>query len=244
MTAIMELIDVSKSYGRAQALRGVNLAVLPGSVTCVLGDNGAGKSTLLKILAGAHRQSSGQVLIDGKPVKLGSPRDSAQYGIATVFQNLGVVDLMPVWRNFFLGQELHRGPFLRAEQMRRITAEQMTQMGVPIGNVNRTVGTLSGGQRQCVAIARAAYRGARVLILDEPTASLGVKQAGLVLSLVHKAAENGVGVIMVTHNPTHAFHVGTHFLVLNAGDVVLDAPADQVERNTLVDLMSGDVHTA
>lgn len=238
-TPVIELRDVSKSYGSFEALSGVSLAVTPGTVLCVLGDNGAGKSTLIKVLAGAHKPTSGQVLVDGQPVSMSSPRDALDRGISTVFQNLALVDLMSVWRNFFLGAEVSKTAMLDVRTMRQITSDQLETMGVPLNSVDRMVGTLSGGQRQCVAIARAAYRGARVLVLDEPTAALGVKQAGLVLQLVQHAAERGVGVVMVTHNPAHAHLVGDRFLVLQGGRTVLDAGRDEITQTQLVELMAG-----
>ena len=186
--AIIELRDITKSYGSFDALRGVNLDIEEGEVTCVLGDNGAGKSTLIKILAGLHGQTSGELLIDGSPATFSSPRDAIDAGIATVYQSLAVVDELSVWRNFFLGQELS-GAFgiLKQAEMKRICSEQLLEMGIDIPDVDVEIGNLSGGQRQVVAIARAVYFGARVVVLDEPTAALGVKQSGVVLklSLIH-----------------------------------------------------------
>ena len=257
MTApVVELRDVTKSYGRTQVLHGVDLAVRAGAVTCVLGDNGAGTSTLIKVLAGAHRPTTGELLVDGEPAAFGSPQDALRAGIATVYQDLALVDLMPVWRNFFLGTELtggaspardgRRRPFgrLRQGEMRQIAERELARLGVELDDVDRPVGTLSGGQRQSVAIARAEYLGARVLVLDEPTAALGVRQSGTVLRLVAAARDRGVAVVMVTHNPAHALAVGDHFTVLAGGRVLRAADAGDVTHEELVALMAGGAELA
>ncbi|KAA8745001.1 ATP-binding cassette domain-containing protein [Corynebacterium tuscaniense] len=238
--SIIELRDITKSYGTFDALRGVNLNVNAGEVTCVLGDNGAGKSTLIKILAGLHAPTSGQLLIDGSPVTFTSPRDALDAGIATVYQNLAIVDELSVWRNFFLGQEI-TGPFgmLKQEEMKRICSEQLVEMGIDIPDVNVDAGNLSGGQRQVVAIARAVYFGARVIVLDEPTAALGVKQSGVVLKFIAAARDRGVAVVLVTHNPHHAYLVGDHFMILKLGRQELDAARDEVTLDELTREMSG-----
>ncbi|OIR43099.1 ATP-binding cassette domain-containing protein [Corynebacterium sp. NML130628] len=238
--AVIELKNITKSYGSFDALRGVNLAVREGEVTCVLGDNGAGKSTLIKILAGLHQPTSGELLIDGQPATFTSPRDSIDTGIATVYQTLAIVDEMSVWRNFFLGQELTgRFGVLRDAEMKRICAEQLREMGIDIPDVEVDAGNLSGGQRQVVAIARAVYFGARVLILDEPTAALGVKQSGVVLRFVAAARERGIAVVLVTHNPHHAYLVGDHFTILKLGRQELDAPRAEVTLEELTHQMAG-----
>lgn len=237
---MIALAGVSKKYGAFTALDDVSLSVRPGEVTCVLGDNGAGKSTLIKILAGLHPPTSGSVLVDGEEVSFSSPRDALDAGIATVYQDLAVVGKMSVWRNFFLGQEL-TGPFgvLRAAEMRRVADEQLRAMGIELRSVDVDVEALSGGQRQVVAIARAMYFGAKVLILDEPTAALGVKQSGMVLRFIASARDRGLAVIFITHNPHHAFLVGDHFLMLGQGRVVLDAPRSSVTLEQLTLEMAG-----
>ena len=238
--AVIELRGVTKDYGAFQALRGVNLTVNPGEVTCVLGDNGAGKSTLIKILAGLHQPTEGQVLIDATPTTLSSPRDALSAGIATVHQTLALVDSLSVWRNFFLGQELtSRFGLLRQAEMRRICAEQLKQMGVDIPDVDVEAGNLSGGQRQVISIARAIYFGARVVVLDEPTAALGVKQSGMVLKFIAAARDRGVAVVFVTHNPHHAYLVGDRFTILKLGRQVLDAPRSEVSLDELTREMAG-----
>lgn len=215
---ILQTRDVGKSFGSVLALRGVSMSVAAGQVTCVLGDNGAGKSTLIKILAGVHQHDSGELLVDGAPVRLSSPRDALDRGIATVYQDLAMIPLMSVWRNFFLGSEpvksMGRFDVARA---RRVAREELRAMGIDIRDVDQPVGTLSGGERQSVAIARAVHFGARALILDEPTSALGVKQAGVVLRYIAKARDRGLGVVFITHNPHHAYPVGDRFLLLNRG---------------------------
>ena len=238
--AIIELRDITKSYGSFDALRGVDLDIEEGEVTCVLGDNGAGKSTLIKILAGLHEQTSGELLIDGSPANFSSPRDAIDAGIATVYQTLAVVDELSVWRNFFLGQEL-TGAFgtLKQAEMKRICSEQLHEMGIDIPDVDVEIGNLSGGQRQVVAIARAVYFGARVVVLDEPTAALGVKQSGVVLKFIASARDRGVAVVFVTHNPHHAYMVGDHFAILKLGRQELNASRDEVTLDELTKEMSG-----
>jgi len=221
MSSLLEVRDVGKTYGSVIALRDVSTVVNAGEVTCVLGDNGAGKSTLIKILAGLHQHDSGEFLFEGEPVKLASPREALDRGIATVYQDLAVVPLMSVWRNFFLGSEPTKGfwPFrmLDRRKGRDETRWALADMGIDLRDVEQPVGTLSGGERQCVAIARAVHFGAKVLILDEPTAALGVKQAGVVLKYVAQARDRGLGVVLITHNPHHAFPVGNRFLLLKRG---------------------------
>jgi simple sugar transport system ATP-binding protein len=221
MSSLLEVRGVGKQYGSVIALRDVSTVVNAGEVTCVLGDNGAGKSTLIKVLAGLHQHDSGEFLVEGEPVRLSSPREALDRGIATVYQDLAVVPLMSVWRNFFLGSEPTKGfgPFRRLDRRkgRETTKKALAEMGIDLRDVEQPVGTLSGGERQCVAIARAVYFGAKVLILDEPTAALGVKQAGVVLKYVAQARDRGLGVVLITHNPHHAYPVGNRFLLLKRG---------------------------
>jgi simple sugar transport system ATP-binding protein len=240
---ILSLTDVGKSYGNVHALRGVSLSVRQGEITCVLGDNGAGKSTLIKVIAGLHQHSEGRLVVNGEEVRFSSPRDSLERGIATVYQDLALVPLMSIWRNFFLGAELTTGwgPFKRldVQRMVQITDEELTKMGISVPDLERPVGALSGGQRQCIAIARAIHFGAKVLILDEPTAALGVKQSGVVLKYVAKARDAGLGVIFITHNPHHAYLVGNHFVILNRGNVSLDRPRSEITLDQLTNEMAG-----
>ncbi|QIK63478.1 sugar ABC transporter ATP-binding protein [Leucobacter viscericola] len=240
---LVELRDAEKRYGNIIALRDVSLKVAAGEVMCVLGDNGAGKSTLIKIIAGLHQHTDGEFLIEGKPVKLGSPREALNYGIATVYQDLAVAPLMPVWRNFFLGSEVTKGwgPFKRldVEFMRKTAKKELLDMGIDLRDVDQPIGTLSGGERQCVAIARAVYFGAKVLILDEPTAALGVKQSGVVLRYIIQARDRGLGVIFITHNPHHAYPVGDRFLLLKRGQSIGYHEKSEITLEELTGLMAG-----
>jgi simple sugar transport system ATP-binding protein len=242
-TPLVEMEGVGKSYGAIRALEGINLTVNAGEVTCVLGDNGAGKSTLIKIISGLHPHTEGVLKVDGVPTRFGSPRESLERGIATVYQDLAVVGLMEVWRNFFLGSEIRRGRYplapLDIKAMREIADAELRKMGIHVSDINQPIGTLSGGQRQCVAIARAVYFGARVLILDEPTAALGVKQSGVVLRYTAAARDAGLGVVFITHNPHHAYLVGDHFIILKLGRRVLDKKRSEVTLEELTTEMAG-----
>jgi simple sugar transport system ATP-binding protein len=245
---VVELKAAGKAYGNIRALHGVSLAVHPGKVTCVLGDNGAGKSTLIKIISGLHQHTEGEFLVDDAPVRFSTPRDALDKGIATVYQDLATVPLMPVWRNFFLGSEMTKGPWpirrLDIEKMKETADEELRNMGIVLDNLEQPIGTLSGGQRQCVAIARAVYFGARVLILDEPTAALGVKQSGVVLKYIAAARDRGLGVIFITHNPHHAYMVGDHFSVLRLGTMELSASRSEVSLEELTNHMAGGTELA
>ena len=242
-TPIIEVRDIGKSYGSVIALRDVTTTVNAGEVTCVLGDNGAGKSTFIKILAGAHGHTHGDLVVDGESRHFSSPREALALGIATVYQDLAVVPLMPVWRNFFLGSELTKGagPARRLDiaRMKTITKAELAAMGIDLRDVEQPIGTLSGGERQCVAIARAVYFGARVLILDEPTAALGVRQSGVVLKYVAKARDRGLGVILITHNPHHAYPVGDRFMLLRRGRSMGNFPKAEMTLDELVQMMAG-----
>jgi simple sugar transport system ATP-binding protein len=241
--SLVQMTNIGKTYGAIRALKGINLTVNAGEVTCVLGDNGAGKSTLIKIISGLHPHNEGTMKVDGKEVSFSSPRDSLAHGIATVYQDLAVVSLMEVWRNFFLGSEIvgSRVPLapMKVNEMKRIADEELRKMGIVVKDINQPIGTLSGGQRQCVAIARAVYFGARVLILDEPTAALGVKQSGVVLKYTAAARDAGLGVVFITHNPHHAYLVGNHFVILKLGEAVLDKKRADVSLDELTRQMAG-----
>lgn len=239
----LALTGIGKYYGNVQALSGVDLSVSQGQVSCILGDNGAGKSTLIKIISGLHTRYEGEYRVDGEAVRFTSPRDALDRGIATVYQDLALAPLMPVWRNFFLGSEKTKGAWplrmIDADFMRRTADEELRRMGIELADIDQPVGTLSGGQRQCVAIARAIYFGARVLILDEPTAALGVKQAGVVLKYVAAAREAGLAVVFITHNPHHAYVVGDYFTVLNRGEVEMASARAELSLEDLTHQMAG-----
>ena len=242
-TPLLEIQNVSKYFGSVIALEDVSAFVRAGEVTCLLGDNGAGKSTLIKVLSGVHKPTKGKYFFDGKEYNFSSPRDALELGIATVYQDLAMIPLMSVWRNFFLGSEPTKGwgPFRSydSEFAKRTTKEEMAKMGIDIRDPDQTVGTLSGGERQSVAIARAVYFGAKVLILDEPTAALGVKQAGVVLKYILQARTRGIGVIFITHNPHHAYPVADHFVILRRGMVYGDYTKAELPLEQLVQMMAG-----
>ena len=244
MTGIaLELKDVGKAFGNVIALSDVSVKVREGAVTCILGDNGAGKSTLIKTLSGVHKPSSGVYEVEGKSVSFDSPRDALANGIATVYQDLATIPLMAVWRNFFLGNEITKGwgPFRRLDvkKMKDLTKQHLMEMGIDLCDTGQQIGTLSGGERQAVAIARAVYFGAKVLILDEPTSALGVRQSGIVLKYVLAAKDRGVSVVFITHNPHHAYLVGDFFYLLNRGQLANEFERAKVELDELTKAMAG-----
>jgi simple sugar transport system ATP-binding protein len=240
---VLEAHEVSKDFGRVIALDKVSLSVRAGEVNCLLGDNGAGKSTLIKMLSGVYQPDRGELLIDGRPVRLSSPRDALDAGIATVYQDLAVLPLMSISRNFFVGSEPTKGwgpfRFFDVAQAGRIAAEQMAEIGITIRDPSQLVGTLSGGERQTLAIARAEYFGARVLILDEPTSALGVKEAAIVLRHVIRARSRGLAVIFITHNVQHALPVGDRFTILSHGRLAGEFVRGEVGQDELLRLMGG-----
>ena len=240
---VLELNNIGKFYGNIIALKGVTTEVLAGKVTCVLGDNGAGKSTFIKILAGVHQHDEGEFLLEGEEMRFNSPREALDRGIAAVYQDLAMVPLMSVWRNFFLGSEPTKGiwplEWIDKPEAKAVAKAEMAKMGIDIRDTEQPVGTLSGGERQSVAIARAVYFGAKVLILDEPTSALGVRQSGVVLRYIVEAAKRGLGVIFITHNPAHAYPVGDRFLILNRGESLGNFAKSEVSQSELTQLMAG-----
>lgn len=243
----LEAIGVSKFYDNFSALKDVNISVAPGEVVCLLGDNGAGKSTLIQTLNGVIKPDEGTIRVNGKDIVFDGPDDSLDLGIATVFQDLAVVPMMSVYRNFFLGREPAKGrwPFRRfyTEYAIEATKEAMRGMGAEAADVMRPIATLSGGQRQSVAVARAVHFGAKVLILDEPTSALGVRQAEMVLNYVREARDNGVGVILITHNVQHAYPVGDTFVVLFLGRSLGTFKKSELTEHQLMRLMAGKTET-
>jgi len=239
----VEVKNISKFFGSVIALKDVSMSVYAGEVMCLLGDNGAGKSTLIKTLAGVHQQSEGQYLVEGEEVRFDSPRDALAQGIATVYQDLAMIPLMSISRNFFLGSEPTKGwgPLKRfdAKLAARVAKEEMSKMGIDIRDTSQPVGTLSGGERQSVAIARAVYFGAKTLILDEPTAALGVKQAGTVLRYIAQARARNLAVVFITHNPHHAYAVGDRFTILKRGQTFGTFTKTELSREEMVRMMSG-----
>lgn len=240
---LLDVQHVSKYFGTVIALKDITMSVHAGEVMCLLGDNGAGKSTLIKILSGVHRPSEGQYLVEGKEAHFSSPRDALAAGIATVFQDLAMIPLMGISRNFFLGSEPTKGigPFRLFDKKAadRITHAELAKIGIDLRDTTQPVGTLSGGERQSVAIARAVYFGAKVLILDEPTAALGVKEAGIVLRYIAQARARGLGVIFITHNPHHAYPVGDRFTLLNRGRSMGTFAKSEISREEITSMMAG-----
>src|SRR3712207_3101696 len=240
---LIDVQDISKQFGSVIALSGVSMTVVAGEVHCLLGDNGAGKSTLIKTLSGVHAPTSGQIVIEGQPVVMDGPRDALDRGIATVFQDLAMIPLMSITRNFFMGREVTKGagPMRRfdVDTANRVAREEMRKIGIDVRDPTQAVGTLSGGERQCVAIARAVYFGAKVLILDEPTSALGVKQASVVLKYVAQARARGLGVVFITHNVHHAWAVGDKFTVLNRGRTLGTHTKESITREELLHMMAG-----
>jgi simple sugar transport system ATP-binding protein len=240
---LFEVQNVSKYFGSVIALSNVSMDLYAGEVMCLLGDNGSGKSTLIKILSGVHKPSEGIVKFEGRKVDFSSPREALDLGIATVYQDLAMVPLMTITRNFFMGREPTKGsgPFRRFDIQKaiQIAREEMGKIGIDVRDPNQAVGTLSGGERQCVAIARAIYFGAKVLILDEPTSALGVSQASMVLKYIAKAKARNVAVILITHNVHHAYPVGDRFTILNRGKPYGTFTKSEVSRQDVLSMMAG-----
>ncbi|MEX1662112.1 ATP-binding cassette domain-containing protein [uncultured Thioclava sp.] len=240
---IIQMKNIEKHFGSVIALAGVSLEVFPGECHCLLGDNGAGKSTFIKTMSGVHKPTKGEILFEGKPLHFDRPRDAINAGIATVYQDLAMIPLMSVSRNFFMGNEPLRkvGPlkFFDHEHANSVTMEEMRRMGINLRGPDQAVGTLSGGERQTVAIARAVHFGAKVLILDEPTSALGVRQTANVLSTIDKVRKQGIAVVFITHNVRHAMAVADRFTVLNRGKTLGTAQRGQITPEELQDLMAG-----
>ena len=243
-TPLIETRNLVKKFGSFTALNGVSLKVYPGEVHALLGDNGAGKSTLIKLLSGVFAPTDGEIFVEGNPVKFASPRNATDAGIGTVYQDLALNALTSVTRNFFLGRELTRfkGPFglLRMKEMDKIAQEEMAKIGITVGDPDQAVGTMSGGQRQTLAIARAIYFGAKVLILDEPTSALGQKQQMEVLKTIRRVQQLGdIAIILITHNEIHARLIADRFTFLSLGEVIGNGTAKDLEGDDIKRLMAG-----
>jgi simple sugar transport system ATP-binding protein len=240
---IVEMRDIEKHFGPVIALNGVSFDVRPGECHCLLGDNGAGKSTFIKTMSGVHKPTRGEILFEGRRMDFASPRDAMEAGIATVYQDLAMIPLMSVTRNFWMGREPVKkiGPlkFMDFKTANEVTMAEMRKMGINLRSPDQAVGTLSGGERQTVAIARAVYFGAKVLILDEPTSALGVRQTANVLATIDKVRKTGIGIVFITHNVRHALAVGDRFTVLNRGKTLGTAQRGQITPEELQDMMAG-----
>ena len=242
-TPLIELKNIEKHFGSVIALNGVSISVYPGECHCLLGDNGAGKSTFIKTMAGVHQPTKGEIFMDGQQVVFHTARDAIEAGIATVYQDLAMIPLMSVTRNFWMGREPLRrvGPlkFIDFEMANRVTMEEMDRMGIHLREPSQAVGTLSGGERQTVAIARSVYFGAKILILDEPTSALGVRQTSNVLATIDKVRRKGIGVVFSSHNVRQALAVGDRFTVLNRGQTLGTAKRGEIQAEELQDMMAG-----
>jgi simple sugar transport system ATP-binding protein len=240
---LLALEGVDLDYGAVAALRGVDLEIAPGEAVGLCGDNGAGKSSLIKIISGAHRPSRGRLLLDGRELHLAGPRDALANGIATIYQDLALVPRLPVWQNLFLGAELMRPlplPGLRILDKRRMREESemlLARLGIAVPSVDAWVEALSGGQRQAIAIARALRARARLLVMDEPTAALGVRETEEVLRLVRRLKASGVAVLLVSHDMKDVVAVADRVVVLRRGRIVARRPAIELSADELAHLV-------
>ncbi|MEP1446068.1 MAG: ATP-binding cassette domain-containing protein [Paraglaciecola sp.] len=245
---IVKLSNVSQFFGSVIALQDINIEIYPAEVHCLLGDNGAGKSTLIKILAGIYQPSQGEVRFEDQAVRLKSAKQALDLGIATVYQDLALVPLMSISRNFFMGREITKGwgplRYFDVTTADRIAMTGLAEMGIQVRDPKQLVGTMSGGEQQCLAIARAIYFGAKVLILDEPTAALGVKQSAIVLKVIAKARSRGLAVIFITHNVHHAYPVADKFTLLNRGRSLGTYQKQNIAREEVLEMMSGSAELA
>ena len=240
MNKILKIQNLTKNFGNVSAVSNVSIEVEEGTIHSIIGPNGAGKSTLIKLLSGVHIPSEGEILLSGEPVNFKSPRQAVSAGIGTVYQDLALQPLMSVTRNFFLGREITKGLFLNMPLMNTITKKEMAKLGIDVADPTQPIGTMSGGQRQTLAIARAIYFGANVLILDEPTSALGQKQQLEVLRTIKKVKELGdIAIIFITHNDMHAKLLGDRFAFLNRGKVLAEGSRDEIDMNNLRPLMAG-----
>ncbi|GIF73406.1 ATP-binding cassette domain-containing protein [Asanoa siamensis] len=234
----LEVSGVAKRFGALTALRDVNLHVSRGEVLGLLGDNGAGKSTLVKVICGFHRLDSGQILVDGEPVSLRGVDHARSLGIDTVYQDLALVNELSVYHNMFLNREHRMGPLLNNRLMRRLAESHLHAMGVDIPDVTIEAAKLSGGQRQAIAVARSVYSDARILLLDEPLAAMGAKEATIILDLVADLKARGdVAIVIIAHNYAQALQVCDRINILQQGTITFDRPASETSVTELTDLM-------
>src|SRR5919202_3494516 len=240
-TPVLALEGVSKSFGPVQALEDVDFSVQAGEVVALVGDNGAGKSTVVKVIAGIHQADGGRILFEGEPVQITAPNDAYQLGIATVYQDLALCDNLDVVENLFLGREETAGPVrvLDETDMEHRSHELLSNLAVTITDVRAEVGTMSGGQRQQVAIARSLLGEPKVVTLDEPTAALGVRQTAMVLALIKRLRERGLGVVVISHNLADVFEVADRIYVLRLGRRVADYRVEDTTREEVVAAITG-----
>ncbi|QKJ25692.1 sugar ABC transporter ATP-binding protein [Aquiluna borgnonia] len=237
---LVQLTNVKKSFGPVDVLKGVDLQVFAGKVTALVGDNGAGKSTLIKGLAGVQPYDEGTVLFEGNPVDLNSPKQASELGIEVVYQDLALCENLDIVQNMFLGRETLKSGTLSEAEMEAAAARALQSLSVKtVKSVRQTVSSLSGGQRQTVAIARTVLREAKLVILDEPTAALGVAQTEQVLNLVRRLAEKGYGVLMISHNLQDIFQVADNIAVLYLGNMVAQLQTSQTNTNEVIGYITG-----
>ena len=237
----LQLTNIYKSFGSVRALNDVSILTGPGKIHCILGDNGAGKSTLVNIISGVLTADSGEYLVNGKKVIFSNPKQALNAGISTVYQNLAIIPMLSIYRNFYLGNEPVKNnyfKFMDKDLAISTTKQELTKFGVTVNNVKRQAGTLSGGQRQCLAIARALYFGAKVLILDEPTSALGVKESANVLNQLVLLKEQGINIVLVSHIIDHAYEVGDLFFILKMGELVGSYDKNDVSPKILRSILS------
>jgi simple sugar transport system ATP-binding protein len=241
---VVRMENIVKRFGTITALNGVDFTVQRGEVVGLLGDNGAGKSTLIKVLTGVHTPTSGRIYFEGEPVEIPSPQVARSLGIETCYQDLALVNQMSITRNFYLGRELTRriGPlrWLEMREMNTRAREALRDIGIRIRSASEKVGKLSGGERQSIAIGRARYFGARLLILDEPTSALSVGETHKVLTYTRAAKERGLGVIFITHNVGHVYQVADRFTIIRHGELVGNYTRDEVTEQDIADLITGE----
>jgi D-xylose transport system ATP-binding protein len=238
-TPLLELRGIDKHFGPVQVLRDVDFVVLPGEVTALVGDNGAGKSTLVKCVSGIYTMDSGEVFFDGKPVSIHGPRDAAALGIEVVYQDLALCDNLDIVQNMFLGRERRSGVVLDEESMEQMAGETLASLSVrTVKSLRQLVASLSGGQRQTVAIAKAVLWNSKLVILDEPTAALGVAQTAQVLELVRRLADNGLAVVLISHNMNDVFAVSDRISALYLGRMAAQVKASDITHAQIVELIT------
>ena len=241
--SIVEMKNIVKRFGTVEALRGVDFTVEKGKVHALMGDNGAGKSTLIKVLTGLYTPTSGDIYFEGKRVTISSPADARALGIETCYQDLALIPLMSIWRNFFLGREMctNLGPikWLHQGEMQRLCREALHDIGIEIRSTKEMVGKMSGGERQSIAIGRAIHFGARLLILDEPTSALSVGETRKVLTYIENAKAKGLPVIFITHNVGHIYQVSDNYTIIRQGRKVGTYQKGELTQKDIADLITG-----
>jgi ABC-type sugar transport system ATPase subunit len=241
---LLQLRGISKHFGAVQALIGVDLDVPSGHVTALCGDNGAGKSSLIKVIAGITPPDEGEIIWAGRRVHIRTPKDAAALGIETVYQDLALADNLDIVENMFLGRERRRGPFLDEDSMERSAADTLASLNVTtVRSIHQPVATLSGGQRQAVAVARAVMWNSKLVMLDEPTAALGVAQTQMVLALIRRLKDQGLAVMVISHNLNDVFEAADLIAILRLGRLVAAGPITEFDRQSVVDYMTTGTST-